>query len=86
MRSGGPPRLLSAGGAFGWDDMAESSFLIPSLSTVHMDLETLGARSMKELIARIRGFNTSAETLTLDPMELVMRESTGPVRAPGAQP
>ncbi|ALV43568.1 hypothetical protein AU252_22300 [Pseudarthrobacter sulfonivorans] len=70
---------------FGWDDMSESSFLIPSLSTVHMDLETLGARSMKELIARIRGINTSTETLVLDPMELVMRESTGPVRASGGQ-
>jgi LacI family transcriptional regulator, repressor for deo operon, udp, cdd, tsx, nupC, and nupG len=65
---------------FGWDDMSESSFLIPSLSTVHMDLEALGARSMRELIARIRGGPATAETLTLDPMELVFRESTGPVR------
>lgn len=65
---------------FGWDDMSESSFLIPSLSTVHMDLEALGARSMRELIGRIRGGRTAAENLTLDPMELVFRESTGPVR------
>jgi DNA-binding LacI/PurR family transcriptional regulator len=65
---------------FGWDDMAESSYFIPSLSTVHMDLEALGARSMSELIARIRGVSTTTETLALDPMELVFRESTGPAR------
>ncbi|WP_311212247.1 MULTISPECIES: substrate-binding domain-containing protein [unclassified Arthrobacter] len=64
---------------FGWDDMAEASYLIPSLSTVSMDLEALGARSMRELISRIRGDNSPSETLTLDPMELVIRESTGPV-------
>jgi LacI family transcriptional regulator, repressor for deo operon, udp, cdd, tsx, nupC, and nupG len=50
------------------------------LSTVHMDLEALGARSMSELIARIRGVSTTTETLALDPMELVFRESTGPAR------
>lgn len=65
---------------FGWDDMAESAFLIPSLSTVHMDLELLGARSLRELITRIRGGQGAPESLTLDPMELVLRESTGPVR------
>ncbi|ELT44775.1 LacI family DNA-binding transcriptional regulator [Arthrobacter nitrophenolicus] len=68
---------------FGWDDMAESAFLVPALSTVRMDLEALGARSMGELIARVRGVNTAAEPLTLDPMELVFRESTGPARAGG---
>lgn len=66
---------------FGWDDMAESSFLVPSLSTVHMDLEALGARSMSELVARIRGQQPSTEALALAPMELVIRESTAPARA-----
>ena len=65
---------------FGWDDMAESAFIIPSLSTVHMDLERLGARSLRELITRIRGGQGASEALKLDPMELVLRESTGPVR------
>lgn len=63
---------------FGWDDMPESSFLVPSLSTVHMDLEALGARSMRELITRIRGDHGAEEAVSLDPMELVFRESTGP--------
>ena len=63
---------------FGWDDMAESKYFIPSLSTVHMDVEALGARSMAELIGRIRGEQATSEVLTLAPMELIVRESTGP--------
>ena len=65
---------------FGWDDMAESKYFIPSLSTVHMDLEALGARSMGELIGRIRGQQPTDAGLTLAPMELIFRESIGPVR------
>lgn len=65
---------------FGWDDTPESRFHIPSLSTVHMDLEGLGARSMAELIARMRGEDPPAHPRALPPMELVFRESTGPVR------
>ena len=66
---------------FGWDDMAESKYFIPSLSTVHMDLEALGARSMGELIGRIRGEQPTDAGLTLAPMELIFRESIGPVRS-----
>lgn len=66
---------------FGWDDTPESKFHIPSLSTVHMDLEALGARSMAELIARMRGEESPADPLALPPMELLYRESTGPVRS-----
>ena len=66
---------------FGWDDTPESKFHIPSLSTVHMDLEALGARSMAELTARIRGEQPPANPLALPPMELIYRESTGPVRS-----
>lgn len=66
---------------FGWDDMAEANYFIPSISSVHMDLEALGARSMGELIARIRGEQPSGASPNLGPMELVFRESTGPVRS-----
>jgi DNA-binding LacI/PurR family transcriptional regulator len=65
---------------FGWDDTPEGAYFIPSLSTVHMDLETLGARSMRELIARIRGEEPPQDVAGLPPMELVLRESTGPAR------
>ncbi|TVU58485.1 LacI family transcriptional regulator [Paenarthrobacter nitroguajacolicus] len=71
------PRDVSV---FGWDDMAESSYLVPSLSSVHMDLEALGTRAMRELVARIRGTQATPEALILDPMELIVRESVGPVR------
>jgi DNA-binding LacI/PurR family transcriptional regulator len=67
---------------FGWDDMAESKYFIPSISTVNMDVEALGARSMGELIARIRGGEPTDDGLSLAPMELIFRESTGPVREP----
>lgn len=63
---------------FGWDDMAESKYFIPALSTVHMDVETLGARSMVELVSKIRGEHPTTDTPTLAPMELVLRESIGP--------
>ncbi|WP_426225044.1 LacI family DNA-binding transcriptional regulator [Pseudarthrobacter sp. DSP2-3-2b1] len=65
---------------FGWDDMAEAKYFIPSISSVNMDVEALGARSMGELIARIRGGQPTDDGLTLAPMELVFRESTGQVR------
>lgn len=66
---------------FGWDDMAESKYFIPSISTVNMDVEALGARSMGELITRIRGGEPTDDGPTLAPMKLVFRESTGRVRA-----
>lgn len=65
---------------FGWDDVPEGAFFIPSLSTVRMDLETLGARSMRELIARIRGEEPPQDGAALPPMELLVRESIGPAR------
>ncbi|TLM82959.1 LacI family transcriptional regulator [Pseudarthrobacter sp. NamE2] len=63
---------------FGWDDVPEGSYFIPSLSTVHMDVEALGARSMRELIARIHGEEPPQDAAALPLMELVLRESTGP--------
>ncbi|MCU1516720.1 MAG: hypothetical protein JWQ75_1441 [Pseudarthrobacter sp.] len=66
---------------FGWDDMAEAKYFIPSLSTVHMDLEALGARSMGELVGRIRGGQPTDAGPAMASMELILRESIGPVRA-----
>ena len=62
----------------GWDDVPEAAFFIPSLTTVHMDVDTLGARSMRELIARIRGEEPPQDSAGLPPMEILLRESTGP--------
>jgi DNA-binding LacI/PurR family transcriptional regulator len=63
----------------GWDDLEESSFLVPSLSTVRMDHEALGGRSMMDLMRRVR--NTPRTALpTLIRSEILLRESVGPAR------
>lgn len=71
------PRTMSV---FGWDDMAEAKFFVPSLSTVHMDLETQGAAGMARLIALIRGEQPGQSLPSAPKMHLVFRESCGPVR------
>ncbi|MEV7134066.1 LacI family DNA-binding transcriptional regulator [Arthrobacter sp. NPDC093128] len=68
---------------FGWDDLPESRFLVPSLSTVSMDLEALGRLAMTELVTVVQGKESpkgSAEDEKLPLMDLVIRESTGPAR------
>lgn len=63
----------------GWDDLEESSFLVPSLSTVRMDHEALGGRSMMKLMRRIRN-TLRTELPTLTRSEILLRESVGPAR------
>ncbi|MBT2512336.1 LacI family DNA-binding transcriptional regulator [Arthrobacter sp. ISL-30] len=65
---------------FGWDDLAESRFFVPSLSTVSMDLEALGERSMAELIAAVQGVPPPDNLPSTPTMRLVIRESIGPAR------
>lgn len=68
----------------GWDDHPESAFLVPSLTTVHMDLEAQGSHAMKRLLAALKpGGSPPAEPGTAG-MRLVLRESSGPApRVPG---
>lgn len=64
---------------FGWDDIEESRFVIPALSTVRMNRREQGRDAASDLIAMIRGevvLRRSRQTT----MELILRESTGPVR------
>ncbi|BCW36162.1 LacI family transcriptional regulator [Arthrobacter sp. StoSoilA2] len=63
----------------GWGDVEESSFLVPSLSTVRMDLEALGARSMMKLIGRTRNA-PGPELPALADSRILLRESVGPAR------
>lgn len=65
---------------FGWDDMAEARYFVPSLSTVRMDLAAQGAAGMSRLIALIRGEEPQPELLLAPKMELVFRESCAPAR------
>lgn len=60
----------------GWDDLPSSAFQVPSLTTVAVDFERLGARSMRRLLAEVRGEPCASDE---SPLQLVIwRESTGP--------
>lgn len=64
----------------GMDDVAAAEFANPSLTTIRHDLYQIGAKSVEALLVL---FRKEAELVqqTL-PVELVVRESTGPVRTP----
>lgn len=70
----------------GWDDHPESAFLVPSLTTVHMDLEAQGSQSMGQLLAALKPEGPpppcgSSQGPGPTAMRLVLRESSGPARA-----
>ncbi len=62
----------------GFDDIAESAYFIPSLTTVRQDQIELGARAVRELVARVdaahQGQTIEPQAIMLAP-ELVRRES-----------
>ena len=63
----------------GWDNAAGSEFLLPSLTTVDVNLERVGSNAMARLIARL-----SDEAVALDARPInrvIWRESTGPAPA-----
>lgn len=59
----------------GFDDVPLSRHLSPPLTTVRAPIEQVGRESVKQLVHMIRGEH--AETLTLLPTELVIRQSCG---------
>lgn len=59
----------------GWDDYPTSAFQLPSITTVVQDREELGARSVRRLIATMRGDSAPREADSLQ--RVVWRESTG---------
>jgi len=62
----------------GFDDMRQSAFVLPSLTTVHLPLYEAGVMACERLIERIHGkIDRVAEVL---PTHLVLRESTGLAR------
>lgn len=66
----------------GFDDMQQSAFANPSLTTVHLPLYEVGALACERLIERIRGRTERvAEVL---PTHLVVRESTAMARQAAA--
>lgn len=67
------PRDLSL---VGFDDIPESAFFTPPLTTVRQDFAELGRRCLQMLVARIEGDPVSTRVVV--PPELVLRGSTGP--------
>jgi len=63
----------------GFDDIVESGFTCPALTTIHQDKHEMGRRGMKLLLKLIEN-KTSLTSLKSKPLDvnLVIRESTGP--------
>ena len=64
----------------GFDDLELARFVSPPLTTVRFDAEALGAAAFELLHARLRG--EDPESRVMAPVELVVRESTGPAPRP----
>jgi DNA-binding LacI/PurR family transcriptional regulator len=63
----------------GFDDLPESAYFSPSLTTVRQDFTELGRRAMC-LIERVLSGETSQQSPRLVPAQLVIRDSTLPPR------
>ena len=66
----------------GFDDIATSCHIHPPLTTMRQPLTALGASAVGELVALIEGGDIEAKRIQL-PLELVIRQSTGPVAPRG---
>ena len=60
----------------GWDNAAGSEFLLPSLTTVDVNLERVGSNAMARLIARLRDEAVALDARPIN--RVIWRESTGP--------
>ena len=66
----------------GFDDLPETGYLIPPLTTVRQDFPALGRLAIEMLLIALGGATAPAPDLI--PPELIIRASTGlPPRAPG---
>jgi len=61
----------------GFDDIPESAYFLPPLTTVRQDFGDLGRQALRLLLERISERQVSADRLPLPP-ELVVRASTAP--------
>ncbi|PWU58565.1 LacI family transcriptional regulator [Micromonospora globispora] len=64
----------------GFDDIPESAYFTPPLTTVRQDFAEVGRRSLTRLLEQIDGAPRVAGTDTV-PAELVIRDSAAPYRA-----
>lgn len=66
----------------GFDDIATSSYVYPPLTTMRQPLAELSACATGELVALIEGRDVKEKKIAF-PLELVVRQSTGPVAQRG---
>ena len=71
------PRDISV---VGFDDIPGAAFHYPSLTTVRQPLRRMGELAVEMLVSRIEGEKEYPREIAVQP-EIVVRESTGPVRA-----
>jgi len=64
----------------GFDDIPGAAFHYPSLTTVRQPLRRMGELAVEMLISRIEGEKEYPREIAVQP-EIVVRESTGPVRS-----
>ncbi|MDX6350963.1 MAG: hypothetical protein QOF84_5753 [Streptomyces sp.] len=65
-------------GVVGFDDVAESAYFQPPLTTVHQDFEEVGRQCVALLLEQIATGRSVAGTASLVPPRLVRRASSGP--------
>jgi DNA-binding LacI/PurR family transcriptional regulator len=63
----------------GFDNIRASAYTLPRLTTISQPLAEIGRMATQTLLNRIHGTTDTREDITVEP-ELVVRESTGPVR------
>ena len=61
----------------GFDNLTESAFFEPPLTTVHQDFRALGQRGIALLLAQLRGDTAHQAALGVLKPVLVMRSSVG---------
>ncbi len=64
----------------GFDDIKAAAFTLPRLTTINQPLEEIGRIATQSLLNRIHNTVPPQEEITVEP-ELIVRESTGPVKS-----
>lgn len=62
----------------GFDDIATAAYVLPALTTVRQDRPGLGAAAARLLLARLDGAHLPEDEVVTLPVELCVRQSTGP--------
>lgn len=69
----------------GFDDLADSAYYTPPLTTVHQDFHALGRRSFALLLDRMNGRKGPADERVVLPAELIVRASTAAPKRTGTR-